>query len=185
MNHKWRFISGLSLLELLITMAVAALLLSYAAPNLSRLVAASRQTATVNQLLGAVQMARTIAIARHKAVVLCPNDGHERCATQAQSWDFGYLIFVHDPPTRPYQVTDPAALVAVKSLPERIIVHANRNAFIFRPLSVRSSNGTFRVCDAALRVPPRAVIVSVTGRPRIAGRLSNGQPIPWPGADAN
>ncbi|MFK8016304.1 MAG: GspH/FimT family pseudopilin [Gammaproteobacteria bacterium] len=183
MPDQSRRIRGVTVLELLVTLGIAALLTGYAVPAFTRLVASNRQVATVNQLLGAVQMARTLAIARHQEFVLCPDNGQNRCATGTDEWTDGYLIFVNEPAGRPYQVDSDSDLVAARALPEGVTVWANRSAYVFRPLAVRSSNGTFRVCDPTGRIAPRAVVVSVTGRPRISSKLPDGTPIPCPSSN--
>ena len=45
---------------------------------------------------------------------------------------------------------------------------------------LRATNGTFVVCDEAGRVPPRALVVSYTGRPRVAMETPRGEPYSCP-----
>jgi len=181
MQPKTNRQDGLTLLEVIITLVVALAMTGYAVPQWSRLVASNRQTATVNQIIGAVQFARSKSIALHRDVVLCPDRGDGFCAASGDTWPSRFLVFVDEERGPPYQLLEPAQILLAGTLPDRMSVHANRDAFVFRPLSVRSSNGTVRVCDPDNLVPPAAVIVSVTGRPRSARRLAGGGAIPCPG----
>lgn len=173
-------VKGLTLLELLTVIAVAAVLAGFAAPAFTRSVAANQRIAATNALLGLVQYARAEAIQRAREVVLCPSATGERCTPGDDAWAAGYLVFVNDPPGPPYQLTDQRLRLRSDRWPARVHLAANRGEFVFRPLARRSSNGTFRLCHAHPQVVPRAVIVAPTGRPRVSGRLPNGGPIPCP-----
>jgi hypothetical protein len=45
---------------------------------------------------------------------------------------------------------------------------------------LRATNGTFVVCDAAGRVPAKALVISYTGRPRVASKTTRGNPYECP-----
>jgi type IV fimbrial biogenesis protein FimT len=51
---------------------------------------------------------------------------------------------------------------------------ANRRGFTLRATFLRATNGTLIVCDRAGRVRPRALVVSYTGRPRVASEDRRG-----------
>lgn len=174
--------AGYTLLEALITVAVAALVAGAALPELGRSVAAARRTAAANELLGAFQRGRAEAIKRHAELVLCGDDGDGGCLPAGEPWAHGYVLFVDEPPGRPYRPASPAAVVAHRAAPAGLTLLANREAFALRPLARRSSNGTVRLCPDGGRVAPRALILSVTGRPRVSARLPDGTPIPCPPA---
>ena len=62
---------GFSLLELIVTLAIGAVLLGLALPSLGTFVGGSRTSAAVNDLVFALQTARSEAIKRAAPVVLC------------------------------------------------------------------------------------------------------------------
>ena len=59
--------------------------------------------------------------------------------------------------------------------PENRVI-ANRRSFSLRSTHLRATNGTFIFCDRAGRAKPRALVVSYTGRPRVAYENTRGQP---------
>ena len=59
---------------------------------------------------------------------------------------------------------------------ETVRVTANRKGFTLRSTDLRATNGTFVVCDRAGRIRPKALIVSYTGRPRVADARRGGEP---------
>jgi len=83
---------GFTVIELMATLAVAALLLSLAAPSFQRLIATHRSAAAMNQMAGAVNLARSLAVTSGAVVTLCPGRGSE-CLGRDQ-WHRGALIFV-------------------------------------------------------------------------------------------
>lgn len=64
---------GLTILEILIALAIGAILLGLAAPSFQSLVGDSEMSATTNQLVYSLQTARSEAIKRATPIALCPS----------------------------------------------------------------------------------------------------------------
>jgi type IV fimbrial biogenesis protein FimT len=90
--------AGLTLLELLVAVALMALILGIGAPSFREFQRNSRLTSVANDLLGAVQLARTEAVKRQKPISLCPSadvaGATPSCTSQA---DFSGWIVFEDP----------------------------------------------------------------------------------------
>ncbi len=84
--------AGFSLTELLVSLAILAGLASLAGPGMVRLVQQERSTAALNQLLGAVHLARSSAITRGAMVTLCPSANGQTCAGRNR-WHEGAIVF--------------------------------------------------------------------------------------------
>ena len=93
-------VAGLTLVELLITLAVAGILVAAASGGATQLIEQHRASAAVNQMLGAVRFARHAAVAHRSPATLCPADGLRGNPSQAakcgrrNTWHNGALVFL-------------------------------------------------------------------------------------------
>lgn len=89
MDSRYEF--GFTLVELLVTLAVSAILLSTAIPGSFALINNAQLATQANSFLGAYNMARSEAIKRGHPIHLCSRNGLE-CADTDQ-WRHGWIIF--------------------------------------------------------------------------------------------
>lgn len=82
---------GLTLIELLITIAVAAVLLGIAAPSFTALIENNRAANAANELLGSLQHARSEAVKRARTVRLCPSADGASCV-DGTDWGAGWIV---------------------------------------------------------------------------------------------
>ncbi len=161
-----RRLAGFTLVELLVTLAVAAILLAAAAPDFSDLVSRNRRDATVYRLIGDLQFARSEAIKRGTRVSVCGarTDGAEGCGPD---WAGGWTVFVDTAPladggTAGTLDADEEVLRSAAAAGGRWTVQARARTMTnaaaatsvghvrFGPRGTSSwrGGGTFRFCDA-------------------------------------
>ncbi len=168
---------GFTLLELLVTLAVTAIVLTQVAPAFRTMMLDSRRAAAVNDLLAALAFARSETFKRGRHVVLCPAGDDDDCAGAGAAWQAGWLVFVNTDRDQP-PVVDGDEPVLYRHEPlAGLDIRANRAAFAYRPFGRHATNGTVVVCDPRGPAFARAVIVSPTGRPRVAATLATGEPV--------
>ena len=159
--------SGLTLLELLLVLAIAGLLAGLGNAGFRRVILDARLTREVNTLVGAVHLARQRANQALVPVTVCA--GHGQCDPDG-NWTLGWTVFVNrdgdEPPA--IDTNEPVRVINPPWRDGRI--HANRRAFSFRPFSLRDTNGTITFCGPRGKTFARAVVISPTGRPRLASR---------------
>jgi len=86
-----KYNQGLTLIELIITIAIAATLFSTAIPNFSAFINKSKANSSVHLLFRTFQLARTEALNRNNNIYLCgSNDGYS-CH---QHWSYTLLLFI-------------------------------------------------------------------------------------------
>lgn len=86
---------GFTLVELMVTVAVMAIVLGLAVPNFEPTINASRLTGSANELVAALQTARMEAIRRNRRIAVCPSIDAEADAPNCSAADAsGWLVFV-------------------------------------------------------------------------------------------
>ncbi|GAB3686010.1 GspH/FimT family pseudopilin [Salinisphaera aquimarina] len=90
---------GFTLLELIVTIAVAAILLAVAIPSYRSMVQRNALAANVNDLVGDLNYARAQAVTRGQDVFICSSRNQTSCSTDGD-WSQGWVLYVaNDPAT--------------------------------------------------------------------------------------
>jgi type IV fimbrial biogenesis protein FimT len=161
---------GFTLYELLITLSLAAVFVTLAVPAFATLSAKSRQYTEISALFHAIHRARKTSIVQRREVSLCPSDDGATCARRTD-WSAGWILYY-----APDEDDAGDLVVVAHEVTDSIRITANRRAFTLRATVKRATNGTLVVCDRFGRIPPKALIVSFTGRPRVATARPDGRP---------
>jgi type IV fimbrial biogenesis protein FimT len=159
--------AGVTLIELVVVVAVAAILAAAAVPALGHLVLNARRAAAMEAVVRGAWFARGEAARRAAPVVLCPSADGAGCDSDAGAWASGWIVTAGAGALR--QGEGPGD--------RRAVLKANRLEFVFRPHDRRSTNGTIAWCDERGERHAKAVVISPTGRPRLqagAGSLGCG-----------
>lgn len=87
-------IHGFTLLELMITIAVAAILLGLAVPNMHTFIQNNRIAGQTNDILAALNLARSEALKRNREAWLCPSqNAHTNTPScSGNDWTDGWLV---------------------------------------------------------------------------------------------
>jgi type IV fimbrial biogenesis protein FimT len=157
---------GFSLWELLCALGIAAITATLALPGFNSFLLDARQTADINALVLAVQLARSEAAKRGRPVTVCSTADEQTCGGETD-YATGWMVFVNLDDRQPPQRAPAEPVLFLHRTETRGRVTANRSAFEFRPYWRRSTNGTVTFCDERGNDSARAVIVSYTGRPRV------------------
>lgn len=166
---------GFTLFELLMTMALAAIILTIGLPSFSNTIARSRQHIEINAVFHAIHLARKESIRRRQVMSLCASHDGLTCSN-GTDWSPGWILFNNTDRDSPPQVDPGEAIVRAHRVDETIRIAANRRAFTLRATYRRATNGTLVFCERDDRIPARALVVSYTGRPRVAEARPDGTP---------
>lgn len=71
---------GFTLVELMVTLAVLAVLIGIAVPSFQNIIARNRLTSITNEMVAALQLTRIEAVRRNTRVVFCPTTDGATCA---------------------------------------------------------------------------------------------------------
>lgn len=123
---------GITLVELVITVAVIGVLALIAVPNMTALINSNRVTSAAGELTAAIQVARSEAVRRNARVRVCGN-----AACNSTNWS--QVVVVHANPT----AGDPA-VIRTTSAPGGVTVTSPVTSIVFRPSGV--IDATAQVC---------------------------------------
>jgi type IV fimbrial biogenesis protein FimT len=167
---------GVTLIELLTTIGIVAILSAAAAPSINNLRYDSERTAAVNGFLHALFLARSESIKRGQVVTLCKSPDGSQCANRG-SWSEGWMVFVNTDREESPERDPGEPVILVNEGWRRGTITSNRASYSFRPFRQNVVNGTIVFCDPRGSEQARAIIISQTGRPRVARRDSSNRPL--------
>jgi type IV fimbrial biogenesis protein FimT len=91
-NHTSKNVSGFTLVELMITVSIAAILLGIAIPSFTDTIKSNRLTTQANDFVTALNFARSEAVKRGYQVTLCKSTDGATCVTTG-NWAQGWVVF--------------------------------------------------------------------------------------------
>jgi type IV fimbrial biogenesis protein FimT len=150
------------------TLVVVGIVLGLGVPSLRWFALDAKLTADVNAFIGAVQLARSEAAKRSRSVIVCKTSDRTRCGGDEIQYDAGWMVFVNDDDRWPPSRSANELLLYAHDAAVGGSIVSNRPLYEFRAYQRRSTNGTVTFCDSRGAAAARAVIISYTGRPRVA-----------------
>lgn len=78
---------GFTLLELMVTIAVLAVIVAIALPNMRDFIVGNRLSSNVNGFIGLINYARSEAVARNQDVIVCPQAAGATTCGSGTSWN--------------------------------------------------------------------------------------------------
>ena len=167
---------GATLAELMVVLAIAAILAGLAIPVFASLIHSSRLSSATTELLVSLHLARSEAIKRNSRAVICISAGGSTCATGG-GWHQGWLVF-HDANNNAALDSGESVINARQALPDSIRVTGNSTVSKYisyapsggtKSVTGAFQAGTLTVCNVAdASGAARRVVISSTGRPRVA-----------------
>lgn len=158
---------GFTLIELMLTLAVAAVLTTVALPSLADLLARTRSLDYEASIADTLRQARATAVLRNQRVLVCPSSDGRRCAT-GFDWRRGWIVGADaDHDGQPDPEAPLLASLAVAPHGTNVVTSSGRSRIVFQPTgSAGGSNARFTVCHAHAR-KGRSVIIANSGRVRL------------------
>jgi type IV fimbrial biogenesis protein FimT len=201
--------AGFTIIELMITVVVLGIALTFAIPSMQQFIMNNRMTSQLNLMSSNLAMARSEAIKQNMPVFLCPSGGGTTCS--ASSWENGWLVFVDRDRDMALDGTalctsgdlganedcllleqarldKPAALTPASGIPDLIgydgsgaaLCDANGDGAL-EPCD--PTNTYFTLCDPRGDAHARALAISRTGRVSILEQTPNGNALACGSAD--
>ena len=162
--------NGFTVIDLMMTLAVAAVLLALAIPSFNTLALNKRITAQTNEFLSSLALARSEALKRVSPVTVCRSANGTTCANSG-GWEQGWIVFNDKDKDAQVDSTNEPILKYVTTLPGGNTLRGSTN--VARHITFVSSGsavqlGTLALCDErGAGEHARSINVSITGRSRV------------------
>lgn len=157
---------GMTLIELLISIAVISILSFIAIPNFQAFVVKLRVDNEITSLHRSLLMARNYAINSGSVVTMCPLNANNECTSQ---WQNELSVFVDRNGNRVFDELDGERILTTKSAidaSDRLVYGKHRNRVSYHPDGHLTglTNGTFRYCPHGYEEFSRAIVIARSGR---------------------
>jgi type IV fimbrial biogenesis protein FimT len=170
--------NGFTLIELMTSLAVAAILIAVAVPGMQSFQMNSRQSASVNELLNGMRMARNTAITTNTRVTVCASENGNAC--ENVGWDKGWIAFVDRDQDR--ALDNDETVIRTGTDVEGVSIKSSQfgNFFVYRPngrvmsANVNQNNGQLMFCDERGSEHAKGIRLDLSGRPRVYDSHSGG-----------
>lgn len=178
MKQHFLRLRGFTLIELMVTIAIAAILMVVAVPSLVTYQRNSEMTSFANTLLASINAARGEAMKRGRYAMVVPADG--------VAWASGWVVFVDVDVTKTYNAAYDVLITAKEAPPSYLTVTGNNTALeaapyiMFDPSGYAAKKSTSPtgpnltltitrndVSSAEAAEQTRRLVVAITGRARV------------------
>jgi type IV fimbrial biogenesis protein FimT len=166
--------SGFSLLEILITLSIIGTLLAFVLPAYHLFQTTAASDALSDQLLRAIQLGNSEAIARNTTITLCKSQNHTTCGG---TWESGQILFIDT--NQNGIVSDTSQILFVFDKAHAGVLHwrpaLNQEYLQFSPEGMtHGQHGTFLYCLKKYDQPLWAIIINGSGRARKVDGATSG-----------
>jgi type IV fimbrial biogenesis protein FimT len=175
MSLSTRRSKGFTLLELMVTMTIAAILIAVGVPGLTTFIANNRMVSQVNTMVGMLNAARMESIAQRRTVTVCGSSDGTSCDG---TWSSNWIAFIDQNGNGAINTTTPPAatddvVIRTAQVNNRLTVAVLGNSgaatLQFNPQGFAvNASSTIRFCDGRGDTYARGAILLASGRVAIA-----------------
>ncbi|HAT9045308.1 TPA: GspH/FimT family pseudopilin [Legionella pneumophila] len=156
LNSNPLSIAGFTLVELLVTLSVFAIILTLIVPSLRTMILNNRLTSNIDSLVSSLNYARGVALDRAVNVAVCPlgSPGSTACGA---NWSSGWIVV-----TQPVAGA-PTLLKTHQTSVNDPVITSNVASVVFDPHGLSTTQSNFTMCDNRGNAFARSAMVLATG----------------------
>ncbi|MBC3765446.1 GspH/FimT family pseudopilin [Neptunicella marina] len=162
--------SGLTLLELLISVAIISILITVVAPNVREMLITNRVISQINELSATIQYARSVAVNERTTTIVCPTSNFSVCSN---NWSEAKMVF-NDLNGNGSRDSDEEILAGTEINENILITTGPAQEIRFNQSGATASPATLKVCHNSNEAKfARAVVISLQGRVKTSRDTDN------------
>ncbi|MEK7323142.1 MAG: GspH/FimT family pseudopilin [Pseudomonadota bacterium] len=158
---------GFTLVEAMITLAIAAILFAWAVPSLQDFIIRNRMSTEVNTFVTSLYVARSESVKRLRNVGICPAPAGATTCAGDTNWNQGWIVIADTDGAAGFNTGD-TILQQNSALPSNFQITNTLVSITYQPngrvAPLNNTTFTFDNCDEMAN--SRAVFVATTGRVR-------------------
>lgn len=163
--------AGVTITELMIVVAIAAILATIAAPSFSSFVSDTRLTTTLSQLTSDLNRARLDAIKRNSWMLFCVRDSAGTGCGTGADWKNGWIICFDSEPNGVCDdatVDEPNPIVIHQALNTKLTLTGPATAIRFNPNGTQGTGtvATLKLCCKSNAPAGETISIAATGHIR-------------------
>lgn len=169
---------GFTLIEVLVTMTIAAILGTTAVPAFHSMLQRNKIASEINTFVTHLNYARSEAIMQSTRVVMCRSRDGKTCQ-RTNGWHEGWITFADKNANRERD-DDEVVLRVVADYKDNgvLITSGRRRRVVFQTTGFTpGTNATYTFCDPDYPEFAKAIILSNSGRARLSLVKPNGKPL--------
>jgi len=168
--------AGFTLIELMITLVIAAIVLTQAVPSFMATIQNNRLITYTNNLVSDINLARSEAVKRGSRVVLCrtadPSAAAPICGGTANTWTTGWLVYADADASDSFNAGDTLIRVGMPVTSNTTIITGGAVNSDLQYNGDGTTNeggniGVFTLCDSRGAGNGRQIQVNAMGRPQL------------------
>ncbi len=152
---------GFTLIELIVTMAIAAILVTVAVPSFSSIIQNNRISAETNQLIASLQLTRSTAVKQQRNAQICVSTDQATC-TGGTNWASGWIVWVDQDNDG---ALDAAEIIRVQAPlnTASILTSTTQSAFQYSATGIVNNGDILTFCDNRSGETGRQITITATG----------------------
>lgn len=158
-------VRGFTLLEMMVALAVLAILAVVGIPSFNSARLSSQLSSSANEFVATVQVARSEAIKRNRSVTLCASADGESCGS-GDDWQDGWIVTF-----QPVGSSGIEVVARHSALPGgwTVAEATDQKTLVFSPTGFGSTTASLRFCRSQpLGQQERVVTITASGSTRVA-----------------
>lgn len=160
-----RMQKGLSLLEMLVSLAIIAIVITAVSPSIQSILIKNRIVSEINELSAVIQYARSNAIDQQITTVVCPSADFASCGT---NWNDPAIVFV-DADSNGDRGANEELLASSSAISDNNVLSGPNNSIFFTPTGETLTNSVLLLCHSSKKAEyARSLTIALQGRVKVS-----------------